>query len=99
MKRLVYILTIVAMLAGAPAVSAYDMLPEAEVTAVVEVRSTGVDVANNGNDAIEVVVYAVTGRSVCQGTVAPGAVEHYDLPCGYYIVKAGASPAVRVLIK
>ena len=87
------------MLAGAPAVSAFDVHQATEVTAAVEVRSTGIEVANNGSEAVEVAVYTVTGRSVIAGTVAPGAVEHYELPCGYYIVKAGSAPAVRVLVK
>lgn len=98
MKRFLHILCVVALLAVMPTVSAAGVHPEV-AEATVEVRSAAVEVTNSGSEAMEVAIYAVTGRLVRQATVGAGAAELFELPAGYYIVKAGSAPAVRVLVK
>ena len=98
MKRFFHLLLLTAMLAAATAMSGAD-IPAAAAEAVVEVRSAAVEITNPSVEAIDVAIYAVTGTVVRQSTGGAGEAEVFELPAGYYIVKAGNAAAVRVLVK
>ncbi len=64
----------------------------------IKVRTAGVDIVVDGEQPVQVQIYAITGQLVTALEAPAGEVTSIELPAGCYIVRAGDA-SQRVVIR